>query len=244
MPDAGLRRLIPRYLQISEYLIREILAGRLGDGARLPPERAMAADLDVSVGTLRKALEVMERQGMLVRVQGSGNYIRNIAEVQSIYALFRLERLDGGGLPGAEVLDVERMKKPGHLPDFGLSDEAHRIRRLRYLDDVPVSIEETWVCAAQAWQLKRETIFESLHYHYLTAFNLQLVSAVDRIGQAVVPDWAPDAFAPEIGSTCSFYNRLARSADGVDTEYSEVWFDSDKCRYVARQNSAVRMLEK
>lgn len=47
---------LPKYLQVSESLIRDIGAGVLADGTRLPPEREMAADLGISVGTLRKAL--------------------------------------------------------------------------------------------------------------------------------------------------------------------------------------------
>ena len=54
---------LPKYIQISEMLIREIAAGHLADGARLPPERDMAADLNISVGTLRKALSDLVEKG-------------------------------------------------------------------------------------------------------------------------------------------------------------------------------------
>ncbi|MEO0693767.1 MAG: GntR family transcriptional regulator, partial [Pseudomonadota bacterium] len=65
---------LPIYVQIAELLTRDIVAGRLIDGERLPPERDMAAELGVSVGTLRKALAVMSNKGLVERVQGSGNY--------------------------------------------------------------------------------------------------------------------------------------------------------------------------
>ncbi len=67
---------LPKYIQISEMLIRDIAAGRLGDGMRLPPERDMAKSLDISVGTLRKALADLESKGALRRLQGSGNYVQ------------------------------------------------------------------------------------------------------------------------------------------------------------------------
>jgi len=57
---------LPKYVQISEMLIREIAAGHLADGARLPPERDMAADLDISVGTLRKALRFLDGEVIAV----------------------------------------------------------------------------------------------------------------------------------------------------------------------------------
>ena len=58
---------LPIYQQVSELLIREIAAGRLLDGQRLPPERAMAAEHGVTVRTLRKALAELTRRGLLDR---------------------------------------------------------------------------------------------------------------------------------------------------------------------------------
>ncbi|TIW98541.1 MAG: GntR family transcriptional regulator, partial [Mesorhizobium sp.] len=112
-------------------LIREIAAGRMMEGEKLPPERDMAADLGIAVGTLRKALGDLERKGLLSRIQGSGNYVRSQPDVASVYSMFRLELLEGGGLPTARVLSVDRLAKPMDLPVFGSSGEAHRIRRLR-----------------------------------------------------------------------------------------------------------------
>ncbi len=62
---------LPLYIQLSELIIREIEAGRLMEGERLPPEREMAQLYGTSVGTLRKALSALENKGLLRRVQGS-----------------------------------------------------------------------------------------------------------------------------------------------------------------------------
>ena len=59
---------LPKYVRISERLIREIAAGRLADGTRLPPEREMAVELGASVGTLRKALADLADKGLLERI--------------------------------------------------------------------------------------------------------------------------------------------------------------------------------
>ena len=131
-------------------LIREIAAGRLVDGEKLPPERDMAEDLGIAVGTLRKALAELQRKGLLKRVQGSGNYVSARADVDSVYAMFRLELIEGGGLPTARVLSVARMAKPADLPSFGSSGEAHRIRRLRLLGGKPAALEEIWLDGSRA----------------------------------------------------------------------------------------------
>ena len=70
-------RPLPKHVEIAESLIRRIRAGVISDGARLPTEREMAAAQGVAVGTLRKALAILEGQGLLDRVQGSGNYVRH-----------------------------------------------------------------------------------------------------------------------------------------------------------------------
>ena len=57
---------LPKYLHISELLIRDIAAGRLEDGARLPTERDLAAQLSTSVGTLAQSI-VGIRAARLVR---------------------------------------------------------------------------------------------------------------------------------------------------------------------------------
>ena len=139
---------LPLYLQISELLIRDIAAGRLIDGERLPPEREMAAGLGIAVGTLRQALQALAAKGLVERIQGSGNYIRAKADPASVYALFRLELLTGGGLPTARVLSVDRLAKDPALPAFGKSPDAHRIRRLRLLSGVVAAVEEIWLDGA------------------------------------------------------------------------------------------------
>ena len=66
---------LPSYVQISEAIARRITAGQWLDGERLPPERAMAAEFGVAVGTLRKALSRLQKQDLIRSKQGSGNYI-------------------------------------------------------------------------------------------------------------------------------------------------------------------------
>ncbi len=61
---------LPVYLRIAELVSRQIDAGILADGHRLPPEREMADAHGVSVGTLRKALARLTEMGCLERRQG------------------------------------------------------------------------------------------------------------------------------------------------------------------------------
>ena len=225
---------LPKYIQVSERLIRDIAAGHLADGARLPPEREMANDLGLSVGTLRKALAVLAEKGLLSRVQGSGNYIRHVAGVSSVYGFLRLELRRGGGLPTAQVLAVDRLPKPGDAPAFGLDSHGWRIRRLRRLDGVAVAVEEIWLDGARAAALSPVDLSESLYLHYRDRLGLVIAAVEDRVGQRPVPDWAPVAFDPAVGKPCAHVTRLSRDAAGDSVEFSRTWFDADRARYISR----------
>ena len=225
---------LPKYIQISERLIRDIAAGHLADGARLPPEREMADDLGLSVGTLRKALAVLADKGLLSRVQGSGNYVRHVPGVASVYGFLRLELRRGGGLPTAEVLSVARQPKPDDAPAFGTAATGWRIRRLRRLDGIVVAVEEIWLDGARAARLDADDLSESLYLHYRDRLGLVIAAVEDRVGQRAVPEWAPAGFAPPPGQPCAHITRLSRDDAGDSVEFSRTWFDAERARYISR----------
>lgn len=220
--------------QISEMLIREIAAGRMIDGEKLPPEREMAAGLGIAVGTLRKALAELERKGLLERIQGSGNYVRSKADVASVYSMFRLELVGGGGLPTAKVLSVETLPKPADLPDFGKSRKGHRIRRLRSLGGKPAAVEEIWLDGSFAEAVDAEELSESLYLFYRKVLGFWIARAEDRVGVGTVPEWAPAGFSLAPGAPAGFIERVGWTQDGAGAEFSRTWFDHSVARYVAR----------
>lgn len=225
---------LPLYQQISELLIRDMAAGRLADGARLPPEREMAASLGIAVGTLRRALADLVEKGLLDRVQGSGNYIRHQPAPASVYALFRLELAEGGGLPTAEVLAVDRVQKPEGLPPFGAHPEAWRIRRLRRLSGVVVAVEEIFLDAAHAQDLRAGDLSESLYLHYRNVLGLWIQRVEDRIAQGPLPEWSPPAFPHPGGAVLPCITRVSWAQDNASVEASRTWFDPKRVHYVSR----------
>lgn len=225
---------LPKHAQISEMLIRDIAAGRLADGARLPPEREMAEGLGIAVGTLRKALRNLSEKGLLHRVQGSGNYVRARDGVSSIYSMLRLELIEGGGLPTAELLSVDRLEKPADAPVFGAARDGWRFRRLRFLGGIPAALEEIWLDGAQAETIAVEEVSESLYLFYRERLGLVVLSAEDRVSLAPVPGWRDPRFAPAVGQIAGYVERLSFSADGAAVEFSRNWFDPEKVIYINR----------
>lgn len=225
---------LPLYQQIAELLIRDIAAGRLIDGEKLPPEREMAASLGIAVGTLRQALKSLTEKGLLDRVQGSGNYVRTKADASSVYALFRLERVEGGGLPTARVLSVTRCPKDPALPQFGADAEGHRIRRLRFLAGQVAAVEEIWLDGAEVGQIAQGELLESLYLYYRQRLGLWIARAEDSIGQGPLPAWAPPEFPHAPGTALPLITRVSWAQDGRSVEASFTWYDPETVRYVAR----------
>ncbi len=223
---------LPKYVQIAEMLIREIAAGRLADGARLPPERDMAEDLGTAVGTLRKALDVLAGKGLLDRVQGSGNYVHARGGVSSVYSFLRIERIQGGGLPTAQVLSIDRLAAPAEAR-FRAAD-GYRFRRLRFMDDVPAAMEEIWLDGAVTDAVDETAVSESLYLYYRQALGIVITSAEDRINVAPVPDWVDVRFGLKAGEMAGYIERTGRMQTGETVEFSKTWFDPNQINYVSR----------
>ena len=65
----------PLYEQVGDVVRKQILAGMWKINTALPPEGDIARDFGVSAGTMRKALDMLEAEGLLVRIQGKGTFI-------------------------------------------------------------------------------------------------------------------------------------------------------------------------
>ena len=231
---ASKRGRLPLHLEISEMLAREIKAGILLDGERLEPERHMAKRLGIAVGTLRKSLAVLVENCMLERIQGSGNYVRNVDVNNTIYGFFRLELLAGGGLPSAATLSVKRKTGRGYYT-FGVNDDYYRIRRVRYLNDIPVALEEIWLDASYALEpLSKRNLSDSLYQFYKEQLGFWIARVEDSISMKAAPKWQPLEITKDASKQWGFVERNSWDQQGRQVEFSKTWFNTKTTRYVAR----------
>jgi GntR family transcriptional regulator len=216
-------------------LAREIKAGVLMDGEKLEPERIMAQRLGIAVGTLRKALTVLQEQGMLERVQGSGNYVRNLdSNNNTIYGFFRLELLEGGGLPSATVLAVKRTAGDKDV-NFSSAGQYDRVRRLRFLNERAVALEEIWLDANYSeTPLTSDALTDSLYNFYKEHLGFWIARVEDSLSVDQAPPWAPQDHGGAWTQACGYVERRSWDQLGNQAEYSRTWFDTEICRYVAR----------
>lgn len=233
---------LPLYVQVSELLHREIAAGHWVAGERLPTESQLAQDLDVAVGTLRKSLAVLENEGLLERVHGSGTYVRKPPVGGAVYQFFRLELLKGGGMPRAITQSVDLISNDEVAKQFGHNAKADgeqerkywRIRRLRYLNQIPVAAEEIWFDGRHAESLTVEEMHESLYVHYREAFNFWMTHVTDSVACEKAPNWACKLLNKQNKSVLGWISRQGWANNGQIEEYSQTWFDPELSCYVAR----------
>ena len=82
---------MPKYQEIAGWLERNIWEGRYLPGQKLPSEQALREKFQVSRQTVRKALEVLEQEGLVYGRQGSGTYVSDLEEEEK--AIEELRRL-------------------------------------------------------------------------------------------------------------------------------------------------------
>jgi len=193
----------------------------------------MAADYKTTVTTLRKALSILQQKGMLERIHGSGNYVRKVFDVDSVYAMFRLELCNGSGLPSAHLLDVRQMLKTPCLPKFGKSNTGTRIRRLRFLDKIPIALEEIWLDSSVGL-IDPKKLQDSLYRYYKTQLNIWISHVEDKVSISQIPDWSPADFDPRIGEQAGYIERFSWAQSKRPIEFSRTWFDANKANYVQR----------
>lgn len=153
MPE--IQRVVPKYLQIANYVRDQILRGDLQPGDEVPSERQIASDWTVARPTATRALEALRQQGFVESRQGSGTYVRDRMRPNRLARERYIRARETGKIyPANEravILAASRDVAPAHVADaLGLAAEAGVVRRQRviYADDKPVEVSTAWYASS------------------------------------------------------------------------------------------------
>lgn len=146
--ESGLDRnsVTPLYMQIADRLLHMVRSGELSAGDQLPPELDLAQRFDVGRVTVRKAIDELTRERLLVRRRGKGTFIaerkieRKLVDVASFTA--RMEAL--GLSASSQLLDVQRLTATSDVAEKLRVDAGSSIvtiTRLRFINGDPAAIE-------------------------------------------------------------------------------------------------------
>lgn len=208
-------RFRPLYGQVYESLVKRIAGGEWRAGEALPSEQALAAQLGVSQGTVRKALDALALDKMIDRRQGKGTFVAEITQEQALFRFFRLTRADGERAVPASSDETLRLRpaRAAEARTLGLAEGAEvvDILRTRVIDGRPAMVERVVVphevfpgLAALA------PLPNALYALYQREYGVAIVSVDEQLRA----DAAPRILAPLLQ-----IERVARAVDGRRVEW-------------------------
>lgn len=230
----------PLYRQVEAILTQRIAEGVWAPGSLLPAEPEIAADLGVSQGTVRKALDGLERRFLIERHQGRGTFVASQTIDRALEHFFPLVDADGRRSDmTCEVLEAgTRLPTGTEAARLGLreGEAVHwllRIRRARGRVRLVERIVLPVPCFPAFDRLTPQEIPDQLYVLYQRRFGITVARADDRIG-AVAADAATGAILGlPAGAPLLEVERLAFDIQGRPVE-ARLWLlDSRDDRYHA-----------
>jgi GntR family transcriptional regulator len=141
----------PLYLQVRDALAERIASGGLLPGSVIPSEGDLAREIGVSAGTVRKALQLMETDRLIVRRQGRGTFVSDPSSDELAARFARLHGPNGSHVRG-QIKSAEIARGPASEPErtrlqLSAGEEVYRMQRVHHHDGAPFLVESATVPA-------------------------------------------------------------------------------------------------
>ncbi len=187
----------PLYMQIKDLLEQGLEAGEWRPGEPIPSEIELAGRFGVSQGTVRKAIDALAADNLVVRRQGKGTFVATHTEENtSMFRFLRIRRNDGKDeYPASRLLDVRRGKANAeaarHL-NLAAGDPVFVLRRVLEYSGQPVVLDEITLSAELFKGLTRarvESYRGSMYSFFETQFGVRMLKAQEKV-KAIAADAA------------------------------------------------------
>lgn len=183
---------VPLYLQIEEIITKNIDDGIWKENDKLPPETLLAKKLGVNRITLREGLNSLIKRGILERVRGVGVFVRNPNKkkvynwkLDTIMTGYHNETINKSNLK-TEVLKLEKTDASDYVNKILKTDsEILYLERLRYIEDLPVCIEKSYL-EEKFFQNSKIEDFKKSKYD-LVKKNGLIIKYIDRAILPIIP---------------------------------------------------------
>ena len=186
----------PLYQQIKSLVLQSLQAGEWKPGDPIPSEFELAARYKVSQGTVRKAIDELAKEHLLVRRQGKGTFVATHAEQQVQFRFLKLKpdnpQSDAQGPAERHIIDCKRLRAPTPVAQvLGLraGEAVFQVRRVLSFDQVPTIFEDIWLPGAAFKGLTAERLSADTRPMYAmfeSDFGIRMVRAQERL-RAVLP---------------------------------------------------------
>jgi GntR family transcriptional regulator len=178
----------PLYQQIKSLLTQSLISGEWTPGEAIPSEMELAARFGVSQGTVRKAIDELAAENIVVRRQGKGTYVATHSEDMVKLRFLRLVASDGSReLLDNKLLSCERTKATANIArilQIKAGSAVIDIKRLLLFSNKPVILDRIILPSASFKGVTAERIEEfngSMYRLYETQLGIRMVRAEEKL---------------------------------------------------------------
>jgi len=234
---------MPLYRAVKRALLGAIQSGAYRAGQTLPSEAELAGAFQVSIGTLRKAVDELASEHIVARRQGRGTFVASLSRERSVLQFFNLEPDSGvRATPSSELLAFERVRAGAEAAAaLGLreGDPLLQLDSLTSLGGAPVALERVSLSAAAFKGLAEKPLRErlaaqpgGLYPLYQSEFGLTVVRARERARTAAADRRAARALALPLGAPVLVVRRTAIGLGDQPVEFRSSLINTAQHEYV------------
>lgn len=187
----------PLYQQIKALITQSLQSGEWKPGELIPSEVELANRFKVSQGTVRKAIDELAAENLVMRKQGKGTFVSTHHEARAHFRFLRLMPDEGvPHYPESKFIEVKRLRAPAdvaRLLDLKSGDAVVFIKRVQSFDGVPTIVEELWLPGATFKGLTAERLVEykgPMYGLFESEFGTRMIRATEKIRAVCADDGA------------------------------------------------------
>jgi GntR family transcriptional regulator len=213
----------PLYVQVRDQLVRRLIDGEWQPGQHIPSEIELAREVGVSQGTIRKALDAMTAENLLIRRQGRGTFVARPEESRILFQFFRLVPDDGKrSFPDSAILDLQPDAATAPEADalaLAPGDPVWRIERVRTLSGDPLLVETITLPAARLPGFgDLETIPNNVYGLYSERFGITIGRASEKLKAVAATPADATALGCAAGAPLLAITRIALDLENKPVE--------------------------
>ncbi len=235
---------MPHYAQVAETLRRRIMTDEYTEGSLIPPAEGLRKEFGVSDITIRKALEMLTRDGLLLRKRGVGTVVQKCERDLVVFELSgSFERLvkSVDSLPlELEVLDMAIVPCPLHVQQvmsMGPDQKVLRIKKLRNHGGSPLSFYIHYIAPVFGRTITKEKV-EAKHFVQVfeEASSVKVASLDQRLESVVADLDLSRILEVRFGSPLIFVENVYSTDQHKPVILTQNYYRGDKCSYRSSAN--------
>lgn len=227
---------VSRYQRIADALRGRIASGELGAGARLASQRALAREFGVTLMTLRHALELLEREGLIARRHGLGTFV---AAPPIDYDILQFRTFAGDLRSRGEPVETRFLRSQFAPADrrvqlglrLGAADGVFVLERLRLVAGRPVSLQRSFLPEALGVEVaKADLAVTPLGQVLSFKLGIEIAGAREEVSAVKLRAREARELSCRAGAPAFCSERVSWATDGTPVVFDRVYIPGDRFR--------------